>query len=124
MAPDASEHGIVFGSPADNNHGGVYYTNADGLSLRTGGNFTRMAIDDLGNVGIGTAGHTIDARLHVESDNARVAKFDRYTSDGQLVAWARDDGVVGDVREPERHDRGAGVRRSSLGQSRYDHGGR
>ncbi len=97
MAPDASEHGIVFGSPADNNHGGVYYVNANGLSLRTGGNATRMVIDGGGDVGIGTVGHSIDARLHVESDNARAAKFDRYTSDGELVVFARDDGLIGSI---------------------------
>jgi hypothetical protein len=49
------------------------------------------------NVGIGTGTHSIDGRLHVESDNARVAKFDRYTSDGELVAFARNDGVIGNI---------------------------
>ena len=101
LSPDASESGVLFGKPTGGNAaGGIIYDNSaapDGLQFRTNGNATRMAIDAAGNVGIGTVGHTIDARLHVQSDDARVAKFDRYTTDGQLVAWARDDGVVGDV---------------------------
>lgn len=97
MSPDASERGLAFGSPASNVHGGIYYSNASGLSLRTGGNDTRMVIEDQGNVGIATAGNSVDARLHVQSDGARVAKFDRYTSDGELVAFARDDLLVGTI---------------------------
>jgi hypothetical protein len=50
-----------------------------------------------GNVGLGTGANSVDARLHVQANNARVAKFDRYDTDGQLVAWARNDNVVGDV---------------------------
>ncbi|MGE0481058.1 MAG: tail fiber domain-containing protein [Phycisphaerae bacterium] len=55
LAPDASERGVIFGSPSDNNHGGVYYTNAAGLTVRTGGNLTRMVVNSSGQVGIGTA---------------------------------------------------------------------
>jgi hypothetical protein len=50
-----------------------------------------------GNTGIGTGAGSIDARLHVQANGARVAKFDRYNSDGELVAWARDDIVRGNV---------------------------
>jgi hypothetical protein len=96
-SPDASERGIVFGSPADSDHGGVYYTNAGGLSLRTSGNTTRMIINDLGNVTIGRT-NSNDARMHVASNApTRVLKIDLLGGDGQLVAWARDDSVVGDV---------------------------
>jgi hypothetical protein len=48
-------------------------------------------------VQIGNITPSIDGQLHVQADNARVAKFDRYSSDGELVAWARDDLVVGSV---------------------------
>ena len=56
-----------------------------------------MQIESNGNVGIGTSSGSVDARLHVEALNARVAKIDRYGSDGELLAWARDDSVVGSV---------------------------
>ncbi len=95
MAPDASERGVSFGSPADAVHGGVYYTNAGGLNLRTNGNLVRMTINANGDVGVGVTG-TIDARLHVQ-ETGRVAKFDRFGSDGEIVAFARDDGVIGTI---------------------------
>ena len=98
MAPDASEHGLSFGSPTSSIHGGVYYTNSVGLDFRTGVNASRMTIDPAGNVGIGVgvSGGSIDAKLHV-SRAGRVAKFDRTGSDGELVAFSRDDGVVGNI---------------------------
>jgi len=95
MAPNASERGVSFGSPADAVHGGIYYTNAGGLNLRTGGNLGRMIIDANGDVGIGVTGSN-DARLHVQ-ESGRVAKFDRFGSDGEIVAFARDDGVIGTI---------------------------
>jgi hypothetical protein len=97
MAPAASERGIGFGSPTNAVHGGIYYSETAGLGLRTGGNNTHMLINSTGAVGIGTAGNSIDATLHVQSDAARVIKVDRYTSDGELLAWARDDAPVGSV---------------------------
>ncbi|MFT3683647.1 MAG: hypothetical protein QM783_01770 [Phycisphaerales bacterium] len=63
LTPDASEKGINFGSPASAVHGGIYYTNASGMSLRTGNNSTAMLIDASGNVGIG--GSTTGANLRV-----------------------------------------------------------
>jgi hypothetical protein len=101
LSPNANESGILFGKPTGGSAaGGILYDSTstpDGLQFRVNGNSTKMEIDSAGNVGIGTIAHSIDARLHVESDNARVAKFDRYTSDGELVAFARDDGVVGNI---------------------------
>ena len=68
------------------------------IRQHTGGaNTLRLSIEALGNVGIGTGAHSVDGRLHVESLNARAAKFDRFGSDGELVAFARDDGVVGNI---------------------------
>jgi hypothetical protein len=63
LTPDVNEKGINFGSPASAVHGGIYYTNASGMSLRTGGNNTALAIDAAGNVGIG--GSTAGANLRV-----------------------------------------------------------
>ena len=50
LTPDASERGVAFGSPSSGFEGGVYYSNATGLSLRTGGNDTRMTISPTGEV--------------------------------------------------------------------------
>jgi hypothetical protein len=97
--PAANESGVFFGSPTNSSDGSIVYNNggARGLHLRTAGNITRVEIDSLGNVGVGTASNSIDARLHVQASGARCIKVDRYSSDGELLAWARDDGVVGSV---------------------------
>ena len=98
MARDSGEHGVTFGSPASSVHGGVYYTNSVGMDFRTGSNASRMTINSVGNVGIGVgvSGGSIDAKLHV-SNAGRAAKFDRTGSDGELVAFSRDDGVIGNI---------------------------
>ncbi len=72
----------------------------DELQIRfhgAGANLTVVSVEGSGNVGIGTGTHSIDGRLHVESNNARAAKFDRFGSDGELVAFARDDSVIGNI---------------------------
>ncbi|HEX5692772.1 MAG TPA: hypothetical protein VFX76_22320, partial [Roseiflexaceae bacterium] len=95
-----SSRGIVFGEPSSPVAGSIIYngtSNADGLDFRTNGNLVRMAINDVGNIGIGTVGSSIDAVLHVESDSARVIKVDRHGSDGELLSWARDDASIGSV---------------------------
>lgn len=61
------------------------------------GNTKALTVKDGGDVGIGIGTTTPNGRLHVQANNGRVAKFDRFGSDGQIVAWARDDNVVGDV---------------------------
>lgn len=53
LTPDANEKGLAFGSPLSGFAGGVYYTNATGMSFRTGTNDTQMIIDPTGLVGIG-----------------------------------------------------------------------
>jgi hypothetical protein len=50
-----------------------------------------------GRVGIGTANHSIDGQLHVEGDNLRPLKIDRYSTDGELIGFARDDSIVGSI---------------------------
>jgi hypothetical protein len=100
LTPAANERGIVFGDPSNAADVGVIANSSGephGMEFRTGGNAARVGIDSTGNVGIGTAGHSIDARLHVESDNARVMKVDRFNGDGELLAWARDDAPIGSV---------------------------
>lgn len=92
MAPDAAEHGIAFGSPASNVHGGVYYSNASGMTLRVNSNQRVLYVTEQENVSIGV--NSEDAKLHVQNAG-RPIKCDRTGSDGELLAWARDDTVVG-----------------------------
>ncbi|MEK7711198.1 MAG: hypothetical protein AAB341_04800 [Planctomycetota bacterium] len=70
LTPDASERGLLFGSPTEGTTaGGIIYNSAatpEGLQFRTGGNVNRMVIDSNGNVGIGT--NTPDASLEVRGD--------------------------------------------------------
>lgn len=63
LSPDASEWGIMLGSPAHGAQAGIYYTNGLNMNFRTGGNSTKMRITDAGDVGIGVASPA--ARLHV-----------------------------------------------------------
>ncbi|HEX2837409.1 MAG TPA: hypothetical protein VHN77_04700 [Phycisphaerales bacterium] len=63
LSPDASERGIMLGSPAHGAQAGIYYTNGQNMNFRTGGNSTKMRITDAGDVGIGVASPA--ARLHV-----------------------------------------------------------
>ena len=48
------EAGLLFGSSTSTAHGAITHRNTDGMTFRTGGNNTRMVIDEAGNVGIGT----------------------------------------------------------------------
>jgi hypothetical protein len=91
------ERGIAFGTEANQFHGGIYYLDASGMTLRTGANATRMLVDEVGNVRIGLGTETPDAQLHVESASARVLKVDRGGNDGELLSWARDDAPIGSV---------------------------
>ncbi|HMJ45938.1 MAG TPA: tail fiber domain-containing protein [Ferruginibacter sp.] len=57
LAPDANESGILFGSPFSSNvDGGIIYNGngINGFQFRTNGNITRMVLDELGNLGLGT----------------------------------------------------------------------
>jgi hypothetical protein len=62
-------------------------------------NTARMVINTGGNVAIGITAGSSDASLHVQNTSGapRPIKCDRVGSDGQLIAWARDDTLVGDV---------------------------
>jgi len=91
------ERGIAFGTEANQFHGGIYYLDASGLTIRTGANATRMLVDEIGNVRIGLGTETPDAQLHVESASTRVMKVDRGGNDGELLSWARDDAPIGSV---------------------------
>ncbi|MBU6411913.1 MAG: hypothetical protein KGS45_00425 [Planctomycetes bacterium] len=66
LTPDANERGIAFGSPAGTFEGGIYYTNTGGMTLRTGGNNTRMTIGPTGDVGF-TGTITIPPTLRYET---------------------------------------------------------
>jgi hypothetical protein len=61
--------GIIFGNQTNSNDGGIYYNlgiNDFGLRFRTNGNITRMLIDSIGRIGIGTT--TPDEKLDVNGN--------------------------------------------------------
>ncbi len=71
LSPDDTQRGILFGDPEHAFNGGIVYnslTTPDGLEFRTGGNVTRMVINENGNVGIGTT--TPFTKLEVHGDGA------------------------------------------------------
>lgn len=57
LTPNAFESGVLFGNPTSTAHGGIIYNagNAKGLQFRTNNNVTRMTLDAIGNLGIGTS---------------------------------------------------------------------
>jgi hypothetical protein len=77
---------------------GLFRSGVDELALATAG-VERFNITAQGNVSIGIAGGSNDGSLHVQNSSmaSRPIKCDRVGSDGQLLAWARDDTVRGDV---------------------------
>jgi len=76
----SSESGLLFGNPvAGSSTGGIIYNNGatnDGMQFRTGGNTTRMAITNLGRVGIGNTSPSdqlmVDAPSGTAAFRARV----------------------------------------------------
>jgi hypothetical protein len=66
LSTDAKERGVIFGEPDDGAAGGIVFDGEgtpDGLQFRTGGQRTRMVLDAIGRVGIGTTAPA--SRLHV-----------------------------------------------------------
>jgi Chaperone of endosialidase len=75
LSDNNQEAGILFGvagATAANVNGGILYNNVNnrnGFQFRTGGNSTKMSINDEGNVGIGTLDPQY--RLHVATNDAQ-----------------------------------------------------
>ena len=89
LSPDFNEAGLIFGLPSYIAHGGIIYNNIStpyGLQFRTNVNFTRMVIDNAGNVGIGTISPT--KRLEVAAGDASLALFGPNLSGGMLYIGA------------------------------------
>lgn len=100
LSPASNARGVLFGEPGNQVAGAVVYNTGEvpsGLEFRAASGQICMTINSSENVGIGTAGRSTDARLHVQSDGARALKVDRFTSDGELLGWARDDATIGSV---------------------------
>lgn len=53
MAPAIEQRGLIFNSPGFAIHGGIFYSDAAGLDIRTRGNATQVIVTATGNVGIG-----------------------------------------------------------------------
>ncbi|MEZ4793714.1 MAG: hypothetical protein R2783_09705 [Gelidibacter sp.] len=72
LTPSNRESGLLFGNEISNIRAGILYNsgNPDGLSFRTGGNNTRMAITNAGDVGVGTI--TPQAALDITSNDTGV----------------------------------------------------
>ncbi|MBS0197097.1 MAG: hypothetical protein JSR77_10090 [Planctomycetes bacterium] len=87
LTPDASEKGVMFGSPSSGFFAGMYYVLGQSLNFRTGGNLIRMRITDAGDVGVNVT--TPAARLDVGGDiktNTRVLAPAYANAAGQFVA--------------------------------------
>lgn len=80
LTPSNRESGLLFGNESSNIRAGILYNsgNPDGLSFRTGGNNTRMAITNAGDVGIGTL--TPNRKLEVINTGSVFARIT--SSDG------------------------------------------
>lgn len=104
MTPSANEHGILFGlGDISAVSGGIIYNNSavpQGLQLRTGGNSTRMTIDNTGQVGINTTAPA--ARLHV-NDNTDVSA----SGGGSLIVGSTANSLRFDANEVQAFSGGA-----------------
>ena len=64
--------GLLFGKSSHTAHGGVIYQDTGNMMFRTGGNFTRMVIDQSGEVGIGnTASEKLEVTGNIKIDNGQ-----------------------------------------------------
>lgn len=82
-SPEGSFTGVLFGKPSNNFSGGILYDGSSNLSLRTGGNNTRMTITSAGNVGVGTT--SPDRALEVSSSGAAYVRITDGSSGGNDV---------------------------------------
>lgn len=86
LTTSTTERGILFADEGATTRGGIIYNNGsapNGLQLRTNGNFTRMTIDDIGDVGIGIGnpGRPLDVKSRNGGDEYGIRMFRSSTSD-------------------------------------------
>lgn len=92
-APSSNETGVVFGNPNSSSDGGIYYSNnARSISLRTGGNNTRMFLASNGNVGIGTG--SPQGRLSITGSNSLLDPTLTGVHIGTIAGFPSDSAVI------------------------------
>lgn len=97
LTPEASESGIVFGLPSNNQSGGIYYntSNDKRMTFRTNGNTTKMTLLANGNLGIGASTPINPLHIHNSLGAEALIRFTNInsgqtTSDGIEVGYQSD----------------------------------
>ena len=105
LTPASNESGLLFGD-ADNDRGALTYNHASDFMAFSVAAATRMRIDSAGNLLVGqttASSNTVGTSLRSDGRNFYCADgnysghFNRKTSDGAIVHFAKDDTVVGTV---------------------------
>lgn len=87
LTPAANESGLLFGTAAGSIRSAIVFnnvTNLDGLQLRTGGNTTRLAINAIGDVGVGTTAPEAD--LEVSGTGEEVIRVSSTSATGSIAS--------------------------------------
>ena len=87
LTPTANESGLLFGNASGSIRSAIVFnntTNTDGLQLRTGGNTTRVAINAIGDVGIGTTAPEAD--LEVSGTGEEVIRVSSTSTTGAMAS--------------------------------------
>ena len=90
LTPDSHESGLIFGKNENNVSGGIVYNNLNtfnGFQFRTNGNATRMVIDFVGRVGIGTETPNAPLQLAPTTSNRKFVLYEEANNDHQFYGF-------------------------------------